>query len=319
MERKEKMSKNTVAILMATYNGEKYLREQIESILEQTYKDFVLYIRDDSSEDNTKNIIDEYVKKYPNKVVQVKDERVAKGACKNFMYLLEYVYNLNKYDIFMFSDQDDFWLKDKVEITINEYNRTNTKEQPILVHTDLNVVDSKLKLINESFIKYSNLKGKYNKFNNYLIQNNVTGCTTLINKKLVDLVKFNIENIRMHDWYFALLASAFGQVIFIDKPTIKYRQHGNNVLGAKKVKGFEGIYNKLIKNNTIQIDLNKIFEQAEEFKLNHYELLSEENKKILNDFCKIRYTNKLNKIRLIIKNKFYKQGIIRIIGEFIFI
>ena len=71
------------------------------------------------------------------------------------MYLLEYVYSLNKHDIYMFSDQDDFWLENKVEITVNRYNEVSNKEQPILIHTDLNVVDSKLELINKSFLIYT--------------------------------------------------------------------------------------------------------------------------------------------------------------------
>ena len=310
---------NTIAILMATYNGEKYLEEQIESILNQTYQDFVLYIRDDNSTDNTRKIIKKYVKKNPNKVIQVKDEKVAKGACNNFMYLLEYVYSLNKYDIFMFADQDDFWLEDKVEFTVNEYKKIENKEQPILIHTDLNVVDSKLNIISESFFRYSNLNENCNKFNNYLIQNNVTGCTTLINKTLVDLIIFNINNILMHDWYFALIASAFGQVIFIGKATIKYRQHGNNVLGAKKVKGIKEIYNKLIKNNTIKEDLDKVLKQAESFRKAYYNLLDFDNKSMIDDFCNIKNVNKIKKIKIINKNKFSKHGLIRILGEFIFI
>lgn len=313
------MENKNIAVLMATYNGEKYIEEQIESILNQTYKDFVIYIRDDNSTDSTNKIINEYTEKYPDKIIQVKDDKVARGACKNFMYLLEYVYKLDKHEIYMFSDQDDFWLEDKVEITVNKYNNVDNKEQPILIHTDLNVVDSKLEMINESFLKYSNLNSKCKEFNKYLIQNNVTGCTMLINSKLVDLIKFDITDIRMHDWYFALVASAFGQVIFIDKPTIKYRQHGNNVLGAKKVKGISGIYNKLVKNNTIKEDLAKVFEQAESFKKSHYNILSEEKKKVINDFCEISSSNKVKKIVLINKNKFYKQGLVRVIGEFIFI
>ena len=313
------MNNQKIAILMATFNGERFLKEQIDSILNQTYQEFVLYIRDDNSTDNTNIIIKEYMEKYPDKIVEVNDDKIAKGACKNFMFLLEYVYKLKKHDVFMFADQDDFWLADKVDCTINEYNKVEDKEQPILIHTDLNVVDSKLNLINKSFLEYSNLNGNYNKFNNYLIQNNVTGCTTLINKNLVDLIKFDIKDIRMHDWYLALLASAFGKVIFVDKPTIKYRQHGNNVLGAKRIRGIKGIYNKLVKNNTIKEDLDKVFEQAYSFKVNHYDMLSEQNKDTLDNFCKIKKANKLNKIKIINKNKFYKQWKIRLIAEFIFI
>lgn len=320
--KKDMNNNKTVAILMATYNGEKYIEEQIESILNQTYQNFVLFIRDDSSTDNTLQIIEKYVEKYPEKIVNVEDEKNAKGACNNFMYLLEHVYSLNKYDMFMFSDQDDFWLEDKVEATIKEYSRVNNKEQPILIHTDLNVVDAQLNVIDESFLEYSNLNGKCNKFNNYLIQNNVTGCTTFINKSLVNLVKFDIKDIRMHDWYFALLASAFGQVIYIDKATIKYRQHGGNVLGAKKVDGFSAIYKKILKNfkdNTIRKDLNELFIQAESFRKNYYEALDQTKKEIIDAFCNIKNSNKIRKIIIINKNKFYKQGLIRKIGEVLFI
>jgi len=312
----------SIAILMATYNGEKYLKEQIDSILNQTYQDFVLYIRDDNSVDSTKKIIEDYKRLYPEKIVEVKDEKIARGACKNFMNLLEYVYNLKRHDLFMFADQDDFWLKNKVEITVKEYNKISNTEQPILVHTDLNVVDSDLNLISKSFINYSSLNSNCKEFNKYLIQNNVTGCTMLINEKLVELVKFDIENIRMHDWYFALIASAFGKVIFINSSTIQYRQHDNNVLGAKKSNEIKEIYLKIksnFKNKTIKRDLKELFKQANSFKKEHYELLDENKQKILNEFCKIEDAKKLKKIKIIIKNKFYKQSFIKKIGELIFI
>lgn len=309
-----------IAILMATYNGENYLKEQIESILNQTYKNFTLFIRDDNSTDDTKKIIQEYHDKYPTKIVEVIDGQKAGGACKNFMILLKYVYNLKEYDLFMFSDQDDIWLENKVYLTIEKYNEQKNKDIPILVHTDLLVVDNNLNLIDNSFINYSNLNYKKNKFNNYLIQNNVTGCTTLVNRQLVELIKFKSYNsICMHDWYFALIASAFGKVVFIDKPTIKYRQHANNVLGAKKIKGISGIYNKLVKNNTIENDLKKVLNQAQFFKKVYYKNLNNKNKKILSDFCELKKSNKLKKFALIIKNSFYKHGLIRILGEFIYI
>ena len=108
--------KNKVAILMCTYNGEKYIKEQIGSILNQTYQNFVLFIRDDNSTDNTKEIISYYTQKYKDKVIEVVDDKTAKSASKNFMLLLESVYKLDKFDIFIFSDQDDYWEKDKIKI-----------------------------------------------------------------------------------------------------------------------------------------------------------------------------------------------------------
>lgn len=308
------MNNKKLAILLATYNGEKYLRQQIDSILNQSFSDYMLYIRDDNSTDSTKNIIKEYVLKYPEKIKEIKDNKIANGARNNFLLLLKHVYGLKKYSLFMFCDQDDVWQKNKIELTINEYDKVIDKNIPILIHTDLYVVDKNLNMIYKSFFQYSKLKKDYVKFNNYLIQNNVTGCTVCINKKLVDLINFDIKYIFMHDWYFALIASAFGQVIFINNQTVYYRQHGQNVVGAKKVNIYNRIYNKLVKNNTINL-----FLQAENFRNIYYDLLTEENKKIIDAFCKIKNSNRLTKIKIIRKYKFYKQSFVRLIGDLIFI
>ena len=306
------MNNINLAIIMATYNGEKYLKEQLDSILNQTYDNFTLYIRDDNSTDNTKNIINEYVLKYPNKIIEVKDDKISKGACNNFLFALEYVYNLNKHNIFMFSDQDDVWLDNKIEITLKQYNKIEDKNKPILIYTDAYVADKELNIINKSFIKYSNLRSDYINFNNYLIQNNALGCTICINKNLVGLIKFDIKNIVMHDAYFTLLASAFGKVVFINSSTLYYRQHSNNVYGAKKL----GIFNKL---KIIKQDYKNLFIQAEAFKKEHYNFLKEDKKNIIDALCKAKNGNKLTKLKIIKEYKFYKQGLARIIAELVFI
>ncbi len=307
------MNNKSLAILLATYNGSEYLKQQIDSILNQDFSDFILYIRDDNSTDSTKNIIKEYVLKYPEKIIEVEDNKIVNGASNNFMLLLKYVHNLKKHNLFMFCDQDDVWQRNKIELTMNEYDKVSNKNSPILIHTDLYVADKELKWINKSFMQYSKLRKDYVNFNNYLIQNNVTGCTVCINKKLVDLINFDIKYIIMHDWYFALIASAFGQVIFINTPTVYYRQHGKNLLGAKKV----SILN--IKNKHYKENISNLFVQAENFKNVYYDLLTEENKEIIDAFCKIKNSNKLMKIKIITKYKFYKQGLVRILGQLFFI
>lgn len=306
------MNNLNLAIIMATYNGEKYLKEQLDSILNQTYDNFILYIRDDNSTDDTRNIINEYILKFPNKIVEVKDDKISKGACSNFLYALEYVYNLNNHNIFMFSDQDDVWLREKIEITLNEYKRHENKDKPILLFTDAYVADKNLNITNKSFIKHSNLRSDYIKFNNYLIQNNALGCTICINKNLVDLIKFDIKNIVMHDWYFALIASSLGEVVFINKPTMYYRQHDNNIYGAKKLR----IVEKLKK---LKKDYKDLFLQAESFKNIYYNNLKDDNKNIIDAFCKIKNSSKLEKLKIIDKYKFYKQGFNRILAELFYI
>ena len=317
---------NEVAILLATYNGERYLEEQIESIIEQTYKNWVLYIRDDNSKDGTQKIIDKYIKKYPNKIIQIIDNITTNDACKNFMCLLEKVHKEKKYKMYMFCDQDDVWLKDKIEIMVNKYLEVENKEKPILIHTDSYVVDSNLNIICNSSIKYSGLNSKRKKFNSFLIQNNTRGCTILINNKLANLVKLDIENIIMHDWYFALIASAFGEIIYINKPTIKYRQHSNNVLGATTYRGIGNLFRRAIKfikkifsTNKKDIIFDEAYSQAESFRNYYYDMLDDNKKHIIDEFCSMNKCNKITKIYKVVKYKFFRHGLVRNIYEILYI
>ena len=139
-----------IDILLATYNGEKFVKEQIESILNQTYENFNLIISDDASTDNTLNILEEYEKKDTRIKVFKKEKN--KGLIDNFEFLLKNVTS----DYFMFSDQDDIWKKDKIEKSINKL-----KEESLgLVYTDLEIVDEKLNVIYPSYWKYKQIYKK---------------------------------------------------------------------------------------------------------------------------------------------------------------
>ena len=121
----------------------------------------------------------------------------------------------------------------------------------------------------------------------------------------------------MHDWYFALLASAFGKVIYINKQTIKYRQHGGNVVGAKKAKGIKYYYNKLFNDKEIKKNIEELYNQAKTFDILYGTRLKENDKKIIKDFIEMEHKSRIRKIYTIIKDKMYKQGFSRVIGEFI--
>ncbi len=254
-----------IAILMATYNGEKYLAEQIDSILSQTYQNFILYIRDDGSKDNTNKIINDYIKDHPGRIVRIECSKRLDGPVGNFMALLEYVYKLEKHDLFMFSDQDDVWKKDKIEKTLNRYLEEKDKSKPILVYTDLEVVDNMLRKISTSQMKYLSFNPNDNSFNRLLPQCFISGCTMLLNRELVQMVDFNIEFIYMHDAYLALLASCFGKIIFLNQATMKYRRHGRNVTKGTKVRGLSAKIDKLRKvivTNEIKKGFLPCLEQA---------------------------------------------------------
>ena len=215
---------------MATYNGEKYLQEQIDSILNQSYTNWVLFIRDDGSTDNTAAIIQEYSDKHPDRIKPVPyaatDLGFGKGAAYNFMACLKYASSFSEFSYFMFSDQDDVWLPNKIKMTLGCAKKVEKKcPGPVLVYTDLMVVDSSLNLLNKSYYKYCRFNPNYRDLNHLLIQNHILGCTMLFNKKLANYIIFNSIGIFMHDWWIALISSCFGSTVCLRHPTIKYRQH----------------------------------------------------------------------------------------------
>ena len=235
-----------IDILMATYNGERYIEQQLESIINQSETNWRLLVRDDCSQDKTRQIIQKYQIKYPEKIILVPSTEPSGSAMNNFFQLLDYAEN----EYIMFADQDDVWKPDKITLTLNEMHKMETqygKETPLLVHTDLCVVDEKLNTINPSIFTMQAMDYRRDKLNNLLATNIVTGCTMLFNQALLKLLAEKPETAVMHDMWIALVAAAFGKIGFVNKATMLYRQHGMNVNGIKDVRSFnygkESIYN----------------------------------------------------------------------------
>lgn len=311
----------TVAICMATYNGSKYLKEQIESIIGQSYKDWILFVRDDGSSDDTISILKQYCSYYPEKIVMIKDKSIKGGSSKkNFAAILDYVSGNYDFNYFMFSDQDDVWLPEKIQICLERIRQCEQNgNEPILIHSDLKVVDERLNILGESFISYRSLDVEKKDLNHLLVQNNVTGCTMFWNKALNSKISLTDDNIAMHDWWIALVAATFGQIVFESQPTILYRQHSDNVVGATKVNSVGFILNRLMGNNHVKKTLKMSFDQAEDFEKKYHNELSDEEKKILNDFIHIRNCTKVKRIILAVQGHYLKQGLVQIIGELMYI
>ena len=307
-----------VDILMATYNGEKYIKNQIESILNQTYKDWILYIRDDGSKDNTKEIIKNFSNEYPNKIVFIEDEKRGLGAKSNFAELLKY----SKSEYCMFCDQDDVWLDSKIDKTLlkmKESEKQYGKSTPILLHTDLLVVNDNLEVISKSFFKYQNLNPNLTSINYLLVQNNVTGCTMMINNSLKKLSIDIPGECIMHDWWIALVASAKGKIIFLNESTIKYRQHENNEVGAQNYKSINNIIRKAknMKNNLKSID-NGI-RQAKCFYNIFNDTLSESQYNCIKEYSTIKSNSFIKRKIIVNRYRFKKSGFLRNIVYYIFI
>ena len=223
-----------IAILMATYNGGKFLREQIDSLFAQTYQDWHLYVHDDGSNDNTVDIVQEYIENYPNKITLM-DYPPQGGACKNFLSMLEMV----DAPYYMFCDQDDVWLSKKIKLEweIITDEEIKNPQKPIIVNTDLMVVDAKLIETNPSFWKYSGIYPQFAKeFKDYSALNVATGCTMLLNNSAKKCIKPYCDKTLMHDsWILFSVLSHKGILKSIHEATVLYRQHENNTLGACNV------------------------------------------------------------------------------------
>lgn len=301
-----------VDILMATYNGEKYISEQLDSVINQDFTDWKLFIRDDGSNDNTLNIINEYSKKYPEKIKLVNDRKKNLGVKLNFGELIQY--SMSEYC--MFADQDDVWIANKVSITLKKMKDVENiygNKKPILVHTDLKVVNQDLEVIDESFWRCMDIDPKRNTLNKLLVKNTVTGCTMMINSALKKIVSEIPKECEMHDYWISLVASICGIIEIIYSPTILYRQHGNNQVGANKI----SFVNKIIKN-VKDIKFKFYIEQAEMLYKNYHSLLTEKDKKILKDFIDIYNNNFIKKRYIIIKNNYFTNTILNRIKMFLF-
>lgn len=302
-------STDKIAILMSTYNGEKYICQQIDSILSQTCKDWELYIHDDGSTDNTIAAVESYVEKYPDKIHLI-DGKSTGGAKYNFFYLFGQV----EAPYYMTCDQDDVWLDKKIELTYDKMLTIENKaDVPCLVYTELRVVDSELNTIADTMSGYQSLDCHKRTINQFILQNSVTGCTMMINRALRDKMLHitDIDNTIMHDWWAALVAAQFGKTAFIDEPTILYRQHGDNSLGALGINKLSYIVRRVWQKKQIQESMRLGRLQAREF-AKTYNLPA--------DSLAVRYAALEGKSRLVRQrfykeNDMYKTGTMRRLGQ----
>lgn len=285
-----------INILLSTYNGERYLSEQIDSIINQTYPNWKLLIRDDGSTDKTITIINEYVGK-DNRIEYINPLQVENvGVHKSFKRLAAY----KKADYYFFCDQDDFWMPQKIEKMLENVGEFDSNI-PQLWYSDFSSTDENLNVIQQ------NLRNPNGKFVNpplkdVLVCNVVTGCTAMINNVLKELWLTNKEIVGYHDTFCGLLAVAFGKVHFLDEVLILYRQHSNNAAGivSKKVKG---VLTKFW-------DLNHTSTQRATTILKEYnQLLTDSQRKTLNDFVGLSKNNIFYRLKTVVNYRYlYSLG-----------
>jgi glycosyltransferase involved in cell wall biosynthesis len=221
----------SIEVALATYQSARFLRELLDSLFAQTEQGFTLLVADDGSRDATMDILEDYSRRYPGRVRIVARERQPRGAAGNFSRLIEHA----RADYLLLCDHDDVWLPNKISLSrarMTALEKVHGTEAPLLVHTDLVVVDEDLEVIAPSLSKYWQVSPPRSDLTSLLTANVATGCTIIMNRALYERARPIPPEAMMHDHWLALVAATLGAIAYVEEATILYRQHGGNLIGA---------------------------------------------------------------------------------------
>ena len=287
-------------LLLATYNGAKYISEQLDSLLSQTFADFHILISDDRSNDDTMSIINQYCKKHKNIILlPQKDKKM--GACGNFEYLLE---NAGEAEYIMFCDQDDVWKPDKIQLTMTsmkEEESLNKNRIPVLVYSDMQYVANDLTPIFLPEIQF-----KQENKQTLLVQNYIYGCTMLINKPLYQLLLPISKKAENHDSWVSAIACMAGKIKYIPVKTILYRQHDANASGNYTNSSFKKRFKRNVLN--LKTEGEYLYKSFGMLKDACEHLKNKSNSQyyfLANDFLKTLNSNKFYILKFMLKNKIF--------------
>ncbi len=288
------MNVSKVQVLLSTYNGEKYLKEQLDSLLAQDYPNIDILIRDDGSKDSTKQILTGYENHKNISVIYGSNI----GIIASFLELLKI--SDPEAEFFAFCDQDDVWLKDKISRAVGFLDQY-PKENSLLYCSRTTLVDENLNIIGQSEIPKRGPS-----FKNALVQNIATGCTIVINRMSRELLMKEIpKTVGMHDWWMYLVVSAFGKVIYDTESKILYRQHSSNAIGYKTntIARWVARIQRFLRSGGLYL----VTEQAKEFKRIYDSLLPKDKKVILDRFIDDRKSF-VGRLRYSFSSEVYRQS-----------
>uniref|UniRef100_UPI00326005FF glycosyltransferase family 2 protein n=1 Tax=Clostridium sp. NkU-1 TaxID=1095009 RepID=UPI00326005FF len=242
----------------------------------------------------------------------LKEQGKVRQRQNNFFRLLTSVSD----EYVMLCDQDDVWLPDKAEVTLREMKRLEAAwgaEVPLLVHGDLSVTDKTGNILHNSMAEYQKIAVHDNRFSHYLVENNITGNTVMINRAFLRFFAEIPKECVMHDWWLGLLASCFGRISYIDRPLVLYRQHGENQMGSKS--GKEQYAERILNQDRIRENYRKMFVQAQMFLKLYGNEMSREQREVLEHFTGLPGKNRAEKIYTIWKYRLKKSTHMRTLGQ----
>ena len=303
-----------ITIVLATYNGADFLEAQLDSLLAQSYNRWKVLAHDDGSTDETTAILKRYVRRYPRQFALLEDGVRLGSASDNFSHLLARCHT----EYIMFCDQDDVWHRDKIQRSLSKMKEMEQSdpEAPLLVHTDLEVVDEALRRIDGSFWHYGKLDPSQSAFNRLLMQNVITGCTVMINRALGNKAIPVPGAAIMHDWWLGLVAARFGAIGYVKASTIAYRQHAANDTGAKRF-GFSEVVTRAWRDydaSALRLLLGRNCAQAGAFAQRFAEELTPGERTMLSQFAALMSLTFWKRRRVLLRYGLLKQGVLRNTG-----
>ena len=304
-------------ILLSAYNGEVFLPELLRSLESQSCPDFRVIARSDGSTDGTLELLSRQSER-DSRFLTVAGERSGSPSGGFFAALA-----LSDGDYAMFCDQDDVWHPDKLEKTLRVMKTAEEhlgKDTPLLVHTDLRVVDAELRTLSSSMMRSQQLCPERSGLPRLLCQSLVTGCTVMINAPLRELVLSALpEDCLMYDWWLSLAAAAFGRILYLNEATIDYRQHGGNAVGAKNVKSPAYLRQRLENTDALRRSLLSTCDQAAAFAACFGERMDGEKRRLVEEYAALPKLGKAERLRTLQRLGTVKCGTLRRIGQFLFI
>lgn len=301
-----------IDILLPVHNGGKFLAEQLDSLESQAGEAFRILIRNDASTDDSAAIIEDYRSRSRHEVVILPD-REHRGVIGSVNQLLA----ASDAPYVMFCDQDDIWLADKVAVSLSRMRQLEDhhgRDCPLQVFTDKQVVASDNKLLHESFMACQNLHPAEANLSRLLLQNVASACTMMVNRATVELCGQIPSQAVMHDHWISLLVMALGRMDYVDKPTMRYRQHEDNYYGARQ-HGWGYFVGKLRAGmGSIKQGFLGHVSQAEAFLNTYRDRLSSQQVESLEAFVGIPSLNRFVRWKTIRRYGFHKCGFRRNAG-----
>ncbi|WP_051437806.1 glycosyltransferase family 2 protein [Eubacterium xylanophilum] len=294
-----------VHVVVPTYNGERYLKALLDSVIANDYNDFDIEICDDCSTDGTVAIAEEYVREYDNITLHKNKKNL--GYTKNFLSAIK----RSESPYIMLCDQDDIWHKNKIRVTAERMKKVEKKwpDQPVLVFTDAMNYDSDSKMELGSFFRNSHMDPRDSGLAKLLMENKVIGCTVMINRQVLDYLDVIPEGIKVHDWWLALICRCFGKISYIDNMTLHYRQHSGNMIGGASFGAYfvNRLVNIVKQRNAIRANVR----QGKAFYNLFKDRLRDKDRYVLRHFARLYDINPIKRKYEIVKFGFKKSGIIR--------